>query len=287
MQVITPQSLVENTLELCSLPDIYFQIREMISDPRFSMEDMGQVISKDPALSLRLLKVVNSSFYGFSARIDTVSRAISIVGINDLQNLILATAVVDSFSNIPSDLVDMTAFWMRSISCGVIARLLAKKSAILHSERLFLTGLLHDIGSLVLYAKLPSQSLEVLLTAANNRYLVADIEQEIIGFTHADIGSELIKAWGLPDSLAEAIRYYLNPEMALTYKLDTHLLFLATRLSDSAEQNKSVADILAEVPEETLIITRLNEQLITEVMQCANTEFSQTFELMAPGKRFH
>ncbi len=287
MQVITPQSLVENTLELCSLPDIYFQIREMISDPRFSMEDMGQVISKDPALSLRLLKVVNSSFYGFSARIDTVSRAISIVGINDLQNLILATAVVDSFSNIPSDLVDMTAFWMRSISCGVIARLLAKKSAILHSERLFLTGLLHDIGSLVLYAKLPSQSLEVLLTAANNRYLVADIEQEIIGFTHADIGSELIKAWGLPDSLAEAIRYYLNPEMALTYKLDTHLLFLAARLSDSAEQNKSVADILAEVPEETLIITRLNEQLITEVMQCANTEFSQTFELMAPGKRFH
>ncbi len=287
MQVITPQSLVENTLELCSLPDIYFQIREMISDPRFSMEDMGQVISKDPALSLRLLKVVNSSFYGFSARIDTVSRAISIVGINDLQNLILATAVVDSFSNIPSDLVDMTAFWMRSISCGVIARLLAKKSAILHSERLFLTGLLHDIGSLVLYAKLPSQSLEVLLTAANNRYLVADLEQEIIGFTHADIGSELIKAWGLPDSLAEAIRCYLNPEMALTYKLDTHLLFLAARLSDSAEQNKSVADILAEVPEETLLITRLNEQLITEVMQCANTEFTQTFELMAPGKRFH
>jgi HD-like signal output (HDOD) protein len=287
MQVITPQSLVENTLELCSLPDIYFQIREMISDPRFSMEDMGQVISKDPALSLRLLKVVNSSFYGFSARIDTVSRAISIVGINDLQNLILATAVVDSFSNIPSDLVDMTAFWMRSISCGVIARLLAKKSAILHSERLFLTGLLHDIGSLVLYAKLPSQSLEVLLTAANNRYLVADLEQEIIGFTHADIGSELIKAWGLPDSLAEAIRCYLNPEMALTYKLDSHLLFLAARLSDSAEQNKSVADILAEVPEETLLITRLNEQLITEVMQCANTEFTQTFELMAPGKRFH
>jgi hypothetical protein len=75
--------------------------------------------------------------------------------------------------------------------------------------------------------------------------------------------------------------------MALTYKLDTHLLFLAARLSDSAEQNKSVADILAEVPEETLIITRLNEQLITAVMQCANTEFSQTFELMAPGKRFH
>jgi HD-like signal output (HDOD) protein len=287
MQAISPQTLVEDTFELFSLPDIYFQIREMISDPRFSMEDMGQVISKDPALSLRLLKVVNSSFYGFGARVDTVSRAISIVGINDLQDMILATAVVDSFSNIPSDLVDMTAFWLRSISCGVIARLLAKKSAILHNERLFLTGLLHDIGSLVLYAKLPTKSLEVLLTAANNRYLVADLEQEIIGFTHADVGSELIKTWGLPDSLAEAIRCYLNPTMALIYKLDAHLLFLAARLSDSVAQNKSVADILAEVSEETLLITRLNEQQIIEVMQCANGEFAQTFELMAPGKRFH
>jgi len=150
-----------------------------------------------------------------------------------------------------------------------------------------LTGLLHDIGSLVLYAKLPGKSLEVLLTATNNRDLVADLEQEIIGFTHADVGSELIKAWGLPDSLTEAVRCYLNPEKALTHKLDAHLLFLATRLVDSAVQNKSVAEILAEVPEETLLITRLNERQVIDVMKCANAEFAHTFELMAPGKRFY
>lgn len=287
MPAITPETLAVDTTELFSLPDIYFQIRTMISDPRFSMEDLGVVISKDPALSIRLLKVVNSCFYGFGARVDTVSRAISLIGIDDLQNLILATSALDSFSNIPSDLVDMTAFWLRSINCGVIARLLAGKSAILHSERLFLTGLLHDIGSLVLYAKLPSKSLEVLLTAGNNRYLVAGLEKEIIGFTHADVGSELIKAWGLPDSLAEAIRCYLNPEMALTYKLDAHLLYLAARLTDSAAQSKSVEEILAEAPEETLLITRLTELQIMEVMKSANGEFAQTFELIAPGKRFY
>jgi HD-like signal output (HDOD) protein len=287
MQTMTPQTLVKDTSKLFSLPDIYFQIREMINDPRFSIVDVGQVLGKDPALSLRLLKIVNSSFYGFSARVDTVSRAITIIGINDLQNLVLATTVVDSFRNIPNNLIDMTAFWLRSISCGVIARLLAKKSAILHSERLFLMGLLHDIGSLVLYAKLPGKSLDVLLLAENNRYRVADLEQEIIGFTHADVGSELINLWGLPESLAEAIKYYLNPDNALIHKLDAHLLFLAARLSDCITENKTVADVLAEVPEDTLLITRLNGQQIMDAMLIASAEINQVFELIGPAKSFH
>ena len=146
MDDLTPQLLIKDSLEIFSLPDIYFQVAEMIKDPRFSAEDMGQVISKDPGLSARLLRVVNSSFYGFQAKVDTISRAITIVGIEDLQNLVLATSVIDKFSHIPSELVDMTDFWLRSVHCGVIARLLAKENSVLHCERLFLTGLLHDLG---------------------------------------------------------------------------------------------------------------------------------------------
>ena len=287
MGEITPQLLIKDSLELFSLPDIYFQISEMINDSRFSVQDIGKVIGRDPALTVRLLKIVNSSLYGFQSRVDRVSRAITIIGIEELKNLVLATSVVTKFRAIPSELVDMTDFWLRSVRCGMIAKFLAIESAVLHRERLFLTGLLHDIGSLVFYYKLPEKALKVLVEAEHNRYLVAGLEQEIIGFTHAELGSVLVKSWGLPESLHESIGHYLSPEMAQVHKLDIYLLNLASQLSDLPQHGKSIDDILVVYSEEGLSIMRLNVEQIERVMQNANEEFSKVFELMAPSKRFH
>jgi len=287
MNQISPQSLIEGSLEVFSLPDIYFQISEMISDPRYTANDMGDVIAKDPGLSVRLLKIVNSSFYGFQAKIDTVSRAITIVGVDDLKSLVLATSVIDKFSDIPVELIDMTDFWMRSIRCGIIAKLLAKESSVLHCERLFLTGLLHDVGSLVMYSKIPEQSREVLLAANYNRQLVGVIEKQVLGFTHADVGGELIRSWGLPESLFEAVGCYLDPEVALVHRLDAYLLSLASRLSDFSQQDKLLEDVLSEFTEESLSFMRLDSEAVHKVVGLAEGEFSQVFELMSPHKRFH
>lgn len=287
MGEITPQLLIKDSLELFSLPDIYFQISEMINDPRFSVKDIGKVIGRDPALSARLLKIVNSSLYGFQAKIDRVSRAITIIGIDELKNLVLATSVVTKFREIPSEMVDMTDFWLRSVRCGMIAKFLAIESAVLHKERLFLTGLLHDIGSLVFYYKLPEQALEVLMAAEHNRSLIAGLEKKIIGFTHAELGSVLVKSWGLPGSLHESIGYYLNPELAQVHKLDTYLLNLASKLSDLTQNGQSINDVLSGYSQEGLSIMRLNVEQIESVMNNADSEFSQVFELMAPSKRFH
>jgi len=287
MDKLTPQSLIQDSKGIFSLPDIYLQISEMISDPRYTAADMGAVISKDPGLSLRLLKIVNSSFYGFQAKVDTISRAITIVGVEDLKNLVLATSVVDKFNEIPSELVDMTDFWMRSVNCGVIAKLLAKESSVLHCERLFLTGLLHDLGSLVMYYKIPDQSKEVLLAADYDRQMVGVLEREMLGFTHADVGQALISSWGLPESLYEAIGCYLVPEMSLVHKLDAHLLCLASRLIDLTQQGGSIEAVLSGYSEEALAVMRIDYELVANVLEKAEVEFSQVFELMMPSKRFH
>jgi len=287
MDELSPQILIQDSLEVFSLPDIYFQISEMINDPRYTADDMGKVIAKDPGLSVRLLKIVNSSFYGFQARIDTISRAITIVGIEDLKSLVLATSVIDKFNNIPVELVDMTDFWLNSVHCGLIAKLLAKESAVLHSERLFLAGLLHGLGSLVMYSKIPDKASEVLLAADYDRRLVGGLEHEIIGFTHADVGAELIKSWGLPESLYEAIGCYLNPEESLVYKLDAYLLCLASRLTSLAQQDETIESVLAEFSEQALLIMRLDSVSVTRMMEMVDAELSQVFELMAPNKRFH
>ncbi len=287
MTKVSPQALIQDSLGLFSLPDIYFQVSEMISDPRFNAKDIGEVIGKDPGLSVRLLKLVNSSFYGFQARVDTISRAITIVGVEDLQSLVLATEVIDKFSQVPGELVDMTDFWLRSVQCAVIAKLLAKESAVLHCERLFLAGLLHDLGSLLLYYEMPDESREVLLAMAGDRRLIGGLEQEIIGFTHAEVGAELMRLWGLPESLSEAVGYYLNPELAQAHKLDAYLLCLASRLAEFSQQDDFDGGVLAEFSDEALSIIRLDVKQVVNVLKKANEEFAQVFELMVPGKCFH
>lgn len=281
------KALLAGTTELFSMPDIYFQVSEMIRDPRVSLVDIGKVIATDPGLSARLLHLVNSPFYGFQSRIDTISRAVAVVGVDDLYQLVVATCVVDRFGKIPSELVDMTAFWMRSVHCGIVNRLLGKQSMVLHSERLFLGGLLHDLGSLVLYQKLPELSLKVLLATRRDRRLLADFEREIIGFTHADVSSELIKSWGLPESLYEAIGCYLNPSSAQAHKLDAYLLNMATRLVDGRERGWPVEQTIAEFPEHALTLVRLEAEQFPAVMEQATNEFSQIFESIAPEKRPH
>ncbi|MDT8426880.1 MAG: HDOD domain-containing protein [Methyloprofundus sp.] len=285
---LTAESLVQGSITLFSLPDIYHQIEKMVNDPRFTALEIGQVITKDPALSIRLLKLVNSSFYGFQSRIDTVSRAVAIIGIKDLQNLILATSVVDVFNDIPCDLVDMTDFWMQSVQCGVIAKLLAKESSVLHAERLFLAGLLHKIGALVLYQKLPELSAKVLKLADYNAELVPVIEQEMMGFTFADVGGELVKLWALPDSLHEAIAYQLNPEMALAHRLDAQILHIATVFCTAlAYEQDSVNELWAKIPRERRSIISLDQGLLFSLLLQAEEDVRQFFELLVSGKKFY
>lgn len=285
--MLTAKALVGDSIVLYSLPDVYFQIKEMIHDSRYSARDIGKVIAKDPALSIRLLKIVNSSFYGFESRIDTISRAVAIVGIDDLQNLVLATSVLDTFEQIPGDLVNMTDFWIESIHCGVIAKLLANESIVLHSERLFLAGLLHDIGALVIYAKLPEQAKQILQEGYQDKKSLAEREQKLLGFTRADVGAEIAVLWGLPESLCEAIRYQLAPESSVAHKLDAHLLYLAVNLCNLTLINSSVENVLKQAPVNILPLLQLTELHINQVLTNATDEFNATFELLAPGKQFH
>jgi HD-like signal output (HDOD) protein len=287
MDKLSPNALIQDSVELFSLPDIYYQVSIMINNPRFTAKDMGQVIAKDPGLSVRLLRIVNSSFYGFESRIDTISRAITIIGIEDLQNLVIATSFIDKFSKIPSELIDMTDFWLQSVQCAVIAKLLAKESSVLHSDRLFLTGLLHNIGALIFYHKLPDKALEVLQAANHDRRLIPGLERKHIGFTHAELGAELIKSWGLPESISEAIGCYLTPENSQEHKLDSYLLCLASRLVNVGPQDISVEEVVDEFTLGAISITRLDIEQIVKVMQQVDKEFSQVFELMAPDKKVH
>ena len=117
---ITPEELVKNVGELVSLPDVCIRVNQMVDDPNASAVAFGEVISQDPGLTARLLRIANSAFYGFSQEIDTVSRAVTIIGLGKLRDLVLATSTVDVFDKIPNELLTMENFWRHSLSCALI-----------------------------------------------------------------------------------------------------------------------------------------------------------------------
>lgn len=282
MNFKTAQEVVVGAKDLFSLPDIYFQLNEMVRDSRYSLADIGNVIAKDPALSARLLRIVNSSYYGFTSKIDTISRAMVIIGVDDLYNLVVATCVVDRFAKIPVDLVDMTSFWLRSVHCGVLSKLLGVECGVLNVERMFLVGLLHDIGSLVMYQLMPEKAAQVLFAIKHDRRLLMGVEQEILGFTHADVGCELMKLWGLPDSLYAVVGSYRHPDAATVHALEAHLLNLASKLVDDKEFGRPIENTLVEIPDNKLEYLRLSRGRIEPIMEQAEHEFHVVFEQLLP-----
>jgi putative nucleotidyltransferase with HDIG domain len=224
---VSPRELITGAVDLPSLPEVVMRAIELVNDPEASAIDIGHVLSEDSALTARLLKIVNSPFYGFPSRIDTVSRAITVIGTLDLLDLILATSVVKMFSGVPNDLVSMDSFWKHSLYAGVVARLLAARSKQPNVEHFFVAGLLHDLGSLVIYRKLPELAREALLRARYNGIVLQQAEQELLGFDHATVGAELMRMWKLPASLVEAVEFHHNPSQSSNYPLITAVVHVA------------------------------------------------------------
>ena len=159
---LTPDALVNKSLKLVSPPSTYTQLDALIQNSNTSVDQISEVINTDPALATRLLKVVNSPFYGFPSQINTISRAITIIGTNELVQLVLATSVINAFKGIPDNLINMAEFWRHSLACALTSRLLAKKCNVDVPESFFIAGLLHNIGCLGMYQSIPELSREAI-----------------------------------------------------------------------------------------------------------------------------
>ncbi len=226
----TATSLVRSEIALSSFPDIYFQINEVLQSPRSSASHIADVVSKDTSLTAKLLKLVNSAFYGFPAKIDTISRAIAILGTNELTTLALGISVVEYFADIPEGLADMKSFWKHSIACGVLSRILASHKVGLSEERFFVSGLIHDVGRLVMFKRLPFAATQALVLSRSTRTPLREAEQEVMGFDHAAVSGTLLKSWKFPATLELPVRYHHAPARAMNH-LEPSIIHVADVLA--------------------------------------------------------
>jgi len=219
--------LLRDPVELPSLPTVYVRLLEVMNDPYSSAADVGAIIGDDPSLTARLLRLVNSAFYGFPSRIESVKQALSVVGTQQLHDLALATSVVEMFKDMPDELVNMELFWHHSLACGVCARALAGERRESNVERLFVAGLLHDIGRLIMYLRDPEGARSALERSRADNQLLYVAEREVLGYDHAVVGEGLLRAWNLPSSLREPVAYHHNPVIATRFTVDAAIVHVA------------------------------------------------------------
>ncbi len=268
---ITPSDLVSRELRLASLPDVYYRIMEVINSARSSASNIADAVSKDTSLLARLLKLVNSAFYGFPSRIETVSRAVAVIGTKELSTLALGITAVQFFNDIPPEFVDMKSFWRHSVACGVYARLLASEKVGVSEERLFVAGLLHDLGKLVLFRQIPFSAREALEHAEKEKIPVFEAERHILGFDHAQVGGLLLREWKLPTPLETGVRFHHNPA-ASPSPLEPAILNVADSLAIAMGIGKSGSSVVPEIDPETWTAAGLSAGVFQPVVRQADRQ---------------
>jgi putative nucleotidyltransferase with HDIG domain len=210
------QKTIERIQIVPTLPVVLDKITRLLQNPQTSAEEVGRAITTDPALASKVLKLVNSAFYGFPGRISTITHAIVILGFSTVKNVVLTASIFDVFKKpgLININFDMDEFWLHSVATGVAAQCIARYIGFTETEESFLAGLIHDIGKTIQCQYLTKEFVDIVRYTQEKDILYYDSERELFGITHQEIGGHLAERWNLPPNLQSAIQYHHTPSSA-------------------------------------------------------------------------
>lgn len=261
--------LIEQTSGLVSLPAVAIRLNELVEDPSAGSDDIARVVSQDPSLAMRLLKLANSPLYGLSRTVDTIPRAVTVIGVGRIRDLVIASTVPRAFHAVGNPLMSLEDFWRHSIYCGLAARLLAEAALPGRGETLFVAGLLHDIGRLLIFNREPDEAHRAFLLALQEAAELGpqDAERQVLGYDHAEVGGELAARWKLPPNLQECIRCHHRPADAGTFRIETALVHIANSVAHMAELDTRDERDVPPVHAEAFELTGVRPEQLGEVAE--------------------
>ncbi|KHK02266.1 putative signal transduction protein [Desulfovibrio sp. TomC] len=211
------EGLLRDEPKLVSPPEVYLRINDVLKDPASTVDDAAESIKHDPSLAAKLLRLVNSSYYArtmramrgrFPAKIDSLSRAVMVVGARQLATLALGVSVLPLFQDIPPQWVNMRLFWEHSVGCAAAAQAIAAATGRINAETAFVAGLLHDIGRIITFKQAVVHMGVAMRRAEVEAVPLFVVEREVIGFDHAALGGHLLQKWQFPANLEKMVRYH-------------------------------------------------------------------------------
>ncbi len=274
------EELFKEENQIPTLPNVFYEFKEAVEDPNRSFDDVAEIVSHDTGLTARLLKIVNSAFFGFPSEIETISHAISIIGIQHLNDLVLSTVVMGCFKDIPSETIDMESFWKHSVACALTSKLLAEKIEIRNPERVFVAGLLHDIGRLIICSKASTETLKIFFLMNNQNLTLHLAETEALGFDHTDVGARLIQEWNLPHFHEDVVNCHHNPSQASSFPIECSIVHVADILVNSLELGTSGETVIQEFDEAASKRTNIHDESFRSlIVDEVKEKFDETFQL--------
>jgi len=279
--LLSLEKLIDRSGKLGSLPAIVYRVFDVMDDPKSTASQIGRVINEDPAFTARLLKLVNSPFYGFTRKIDTVYRAVALIGHKELRSVVVAASAIKAFDGIPSELVSMPVFWKRSLTTAVVARVLAAFKREKEIERYFIAGLLHDIGSLLLYLQLPEEMVQVLHQHQSDGIALIKAEKIVLGYDHAEVGGALLKKWNLPPLTCAAVRFHPAPEKAPeAERKAAYMVQLAKSIVDHHIERDPLLAETSEIDGSIWQANSLAPELLPKILQKAEQQFEGSRDIL-------
>ena len=216
---------VEALKSVPTMPGTFDKITKLIDQSETAASDIAKVISSDQALSAKVLRLVNSAFYGFPGRISNVTHALIILGFDVVKGLVLSTSVFDMMLA-----KGLTGLWEHSLGCAVTAGVIARKIKHPDPEEVSVAGLLHDLGKVIIRIEVPEESLLIEEMVEKKQISLYEAEEEILGFNHSLVGSWLSKKWNLPSALADPIAHHHKPSKSRSAPTQTAIVHVANIL---------------------------------------------------------
>jgi len=279
MPSIDSKTIAKNATQSLALPDICIRIRSMLDDRNSAADDIGDVLSLDPSLSSKLLKLANSPLFRFESQIDTIGRAVNVIGGEALYNLVMAETASSAFKHFSSDVIDLKKFWQQSIDCSLLAKHLAKIARIRGSERFFLLGLLHNIGELIVAVQAPQEAMKC--TLYNKGISPWKLQYQVLGFHYTQCSAELLSEWRLPEQLCYPL-FHLHDENKALQSKEIGLIYTALRAA-VAMTNEKLYSLSELVSPRVLKSLKLDQDDLEDAVKFALMEAGTMLAIMNPN----
>ncbi len=279
--------LVKDVDKIPPLSPTVAKVLELANDPLSSPTDLNRVISMDPSLTAKVLKLVNSVYFGLGQHVTSVVRVIIILGLNTIKNLALSTAVLGRmYKRKKVGSFDLEGFWRHNLGCAVVARELASLIGIPKTEReeYFIAGLIHDLGKIVLSEHATDKFMATLDHLEHNMVYYFEAEEDLFGITHADIGALLALKWKLAPSLVASVRFHHHPERAREHQKIVYSVHLANLICKKNQVGNSGDRLLPEIPSEVLSVLNLSDKNIKKLSSGLEAELEKAMEFLSVVK---
>ncbi len=254
------KSKIEAVRQIPTLPGVLSKMTAMIHDPHTSTEQLGSVISRDQVLAAKVLKLINSSFYGFPGRISSVSHALVLLGFNVIKGMVVSASVFDMMTRA------VVGLWEHSLGCATLSGIIARKLGEKESEEVFVAGLLHDIGKVMIKVSLPDDHDRILQLAEVEGIAVRQAEREIVGVDHAGIAEWVAEKWHLPEAIAEPMVCHHEPLHAKAFARRTAMVHLADVLIQAVGFGSGGNASVPPLDEEACVLLGVDEPFMEAVL---------------------